>query len=349
MATAQVAVIGYGVVGKRVADAVNAQPDMDLVGVVDVIPSDLVQVAAERRYPIYAGTSDALSSFREVGLDPVGTLEDIVEKIDIAIDCSPPGVTAKNVERYKQAGIKYVVQGGESHTLTDFSFSSFANYNEAVGRSAARVVSCNTTSECRLLSTLNRGFGVVDAFIAITRRGVDPVDIKKGPINATVPALPGFSHHAPDVQTIIPDLNVRSLAVVASTTLMHVHMLRLQLREPVTSDSVRSLLASTPRVRLVSGKSGIASTAHIIEWARDMGRPRNDHWEIAIWDDSIVVDENGTLYLLMGVHMESVIIPENVDCIRAMCDLEPSAKVAIATTDRTFGIERSEEQYAVFQ
>jgi glyceraldehyde-3-phosphate dehydrogenase (NAD(P)) len=349
MASARAAVVGYGVVGKRVADAVHAQSDMDLVGVVDVVPSDLVRVAAERGYPIYAGTPDAVAGFQAVGIEPAGTIDDILGKIDIAVDCSPPGVTAKNVERYKQSGTKYIVQGGEAHSLTDFSFNAFANYKDAIGRTAARVVSCNTTSECRLLSTLDRAFGVVDAFIAITRRGVDPVDIKKGPINATVPALPGFSHHAPDVQTIMPQMNVRSLAVVASTTLMHVHMLRLQLREQVTPDSVRDLLAHTPRSRLVSGKAGIASTAHIIEWARDMGRPRNDHWEIAIWDDSIVVDENGILYLLMAVHMESVIAPDNVDCIRAMCELEPSARASIAATDRTFGIERPEEQYAVFE
>lgn len=349
MAKAQVAVVGYGVVGKRVADAVHAQLDMDLVGVVDVVPSDLVRVAAERQYPIYAGSEDALTGFREAGFDPAGTLDDLLGRIEIAVDCSPPGVTEQNIARYQQAGIKFICQGGESHKLTDFSFSSFANYKEAIGRSATRVVSCNTTSECRLLSTLDRAFGVSDAFIAITRRGVDPVDVKRGPINATVPALPGFSHHAPDVQTIIPDLHVRSMAVVASTTLMHVHILRLELKDSATAEGVKDLLAATPRVRLVSGKRGIASTAHIIEWARDMGRSRNDHWEIAVWEDSVVVDENGILYLLMGVHMESVIVPENIDCIRAMCELESSPGVAIAATDRSFGIERPEDQYAVFK
>ena len=32
----KVAVNGYGVIGKRVADAVRAMPDMDLVGVADI-------------------------------------------------------------------------------------------------------------------------------------------------------------------------------------------------------------------------------------------------------------------------------------------------------------------------
>lgn len=33
----RVAVNGYGVIGKRVADAVAVQPDMELVGIADVV------------------------------------------------------------------------------------------------------------------------------------------------------------------------------------------------------------------------------------------------------------------------------------------------------------------------
>ncbi|MFO7539153.1 MAG: type II glyceraldehyde-3-phosphate dehydrogenase, partial [Chloroflexota bacterium] len=33
----RVAVNGYGIIGKRVADAVRVQPDMELVGVADVV------------------------------------------------------------------------------------------------------------------------------------------------------------------------------------------------------------------------------------------------------------------------------------------------------------------------
>jgi glyceraldehyde-3-phosphate dehydrogenase (NAD(P)) len=348
MEKARIAVVGYGVVGKRVADAVHMQPDMDLVGVLDVVPNDLVRVAAERGYPLFAGSDDALAAFADAGIETSGTLADLLGGVDAVVDCSPAGITAQNIPKYEGAGVKYICEGGEKHSLTDFSFSSFANYSEALGRSAVRVVSCNTTSECRLLSTLDRRFGVRDAFIAITRRGVDPVDVRRGPINAIVPALPGFSHHAPDVQTVMPAINVKSMAVVASTTLMHVHTLRIELEERVSADAVSELLASTPRFRLVSGARGIASTAHIVEWARDIGRPRYDHWEVAVWEDSLTVDQN-VLFMLMAVHMESVIVPENVDCLRAMCELESDAGVAIARTDEALGILRDAEQYIRFK
>jgi dihydrodipicolinate reductase len=40
--------IGYGVIGKRVADAVHAQPDMQLTGVADIVTDWRIQSAVPR-------------------------------------------------------------------------------------------------------------------------------------------------------------------------------------------------------------------------------------------------------------------------------------------------------------
>lgn len=45
----KVAVNGYGVIGKRVADAVAAQPDMDLAGVADVVTGWRARMPESRR------------------------------------------------------------------------------------------------------------------------------------------------------------------------------------------------------------------------------------------------------------------------------------------------------------
>ncbi len=47
----RVAINGYGVIGKRVADAVAAQDDMELVGVADASFDYRLRVAAERGFP----------------------------------------------------------------------------------------------------------------------------------------------------------------------------------------------------------------------------------------------------------------------------------------------------------
>ena len=49
-----IAVIGYGVIGKRVADAINLQIDMDLVGVCDVISDWRIHNAVKKGFDIYA-------------------------------------------------------------------------------------------------------------------------------------------------------------------------------------------------------------------------------------------------------------------------------------------------------
>ena len=45
-----------------------------------------------------------------------------------------------------------------------------------------------------------------------------------------------------------------------------------------------------------------------------------------------------TLYYFQAVHQESDVVPENVDCIRAMLGLEKDAKRSMAKTDKSLGI-----------
>ena len=44
-----IAVIGYGVIGKRVADAINLQDDMKLAGVGDIISDWRIQNAVRKK------------------------------------------------------------------------------------------------------------------------------------------------------------------------------------------------------------------------------------------------------------------------------------------------------------
>ena len=50
---AKVAINGYGTIGKRVADAVAAQDDMEIVGVVKTKPSFEARIAKEKGYDVY--------------------------------------------------------------------------------------------------------------------------------------------------------------------------------------------------------------------------------------------------------------------------------------------------------
>ncbi|AKB85036.1 type II glyceraldehyde-3-phosphate dehydrogenase [Methanococcoides methylutens] len=335
MTKAKVAINGYGTIGKRVADAVMLQDDMEIIGIAKTRPNFETVMAQDKGYPVYT-LADRVGSMEEAGIEVAGTVEEMVEAADVVVDCTPGKVGVTNKELYEKAGIKAIWQGGEAHELAGCSFNAETNYEEALGKDFVRVVSCNTTGLCRVLSPLNNEFGVKKARITLMRRSADPNDIKHGPINAIVPnpiKLP--SHHGPDVKTVIPGIDVATTAVKLPTTLMHLHTINLELEKECTAEDVESILAEQSRVRFVG--QGITSTAEIMELAKDLGRPRGDMWENCVWNESITMYE-GELYFFQAIHQESDVIPENVDAIRAMMELESDGQKSIAETNAKMGI-----------
>jgi glyceraldehyde-3-phosphate dehydrogenase (NAD(P)) len=69
-----------------------------------------------------------------------------------------------------------------------------------------------------------------------------------------------------------------------------------------------------------------------------MKRERSDLNEIAVWKDGVhVVDDR--LYYYQAIHQESDVVPENVDCIRAMFRLIEDNMVSIEKTNKALGIQ----------
>ncbi len=335
MAKAKIAVNGYGTIGKRVADAVRAQDDMEVIGISKTKPNYEAAVAHQLGYDIYC-PAENVGAFEKAGIPAAGTIEEMVEKADLVVDCTPGGVGETNKPLYQKAGVKAIWQGGESHPLTGFSFNAVSNYEKALGLDLVRVVSCNTTGLCRVITPIDRELGVKKVRVTIARRAVDPNDIKKGPINAIVldpVKLP--SHHGPDVRSVLPHINITSAALKIPTTLMHMHTVNMEVNTDCAPEDIKKIFASQSRIRFVG--QGITSTAEIMEVARDIKRPRNDMWENCIWPESITVNEN-ELYFFQAIHQESIVVPENVDAIRAMMELESEGAKSIEKTNKAIGL-----------
>lgn len=154
----RVAVNGYGVIGKRVADAVAAQDDMELIGVADIVSDWRIKVATQKGYPIFSSTDQAEAEMRAAGISLAGSLDDLVNQVDIIVDATPKKIAPENLEKYRRAGIKSIFQGGEKHSLTGHSFVAQVNFASALGRETTRVVSCNTTSIVRISHKLSSTF-----------------------------------------------------------------------------------------------------------------------------------------------------------------------------------------------
>jgi glyceraldehyde-3-phosphate dehydrogenase (NAD(P)) len=333
-----VGINGYGTIGKRVADAVSCQDDMQIVGVTKRTPDYEAMMAVNKGYPLYMSAPDREELFAESDITVTGTIDELYDKIDVMVDCTPEGIGAKNKKIYQEKGIKGVFQGGEKHDQIGKSFNSFANYSDNWGADYVRVVSCNTTGLCRTLQPINDLCGIKNVRAVMVRRGADPSQVKKGPINAIIPNPPTVpSHHGPDVQTVMYDLNITTMALLVPTTLMHQHNLMVELKNPASVDEVIDLLEATPRVLLVEANSGLGSTAEIMECARDIGRPRSDLFEIAVWKESINI-KDGELFYMQAIHQESDVVPENVDCIRSMLEMEEDSNKSIEKTNNNMGI-----------
>ena len=338
---AKVAINGYGTIGKRVADAVALQEDMEIAGVVKTRPSFEARIAKKKGYSLYSASEDNIADFEKSKIEISGTLDELLDKADIVIDATPGNTGEEYRKLYQEHGIRAIWQGGEEHELAGFSFNSEANYDRALGRDLARVVSCNTTGLVRVLYALDTAYGVKKARVTLMRRAADPNDIKTGPINALVPdpiKLP--SHHGPDVNSILPDIDITTMAVKTSTTLMHLHAVNIELKEESSQDEIIRLFEERPRIRLVNSKDRIKSTAEAMELAKDMGRPRGDMWENVLWKDSITIDK-GELYFFQAIHQEADVVPENVDAIRAMLELEMDGAKSIEKTNKALGLMTS--------
>jgi len=333
----KVSVNGYGTIGKRVADAIAKQEDMVLVGVSKTKPDYGAYLAVSKGYDLYV-PMEKLEAFEKTSIPIAGTVEEMIEKSDVVIDALPgkKGIEMKPI--YEKYGVKQIFQGGEKPAVADASFSTLCNYEETLGLNSVRVVSCNTTGLLRLICTLKRNFGIRKVRATLIRRGADPREVKKGPINAILfnpPTLP--SHHGEDVKTVVKDLDIMTSAVAVPTTLMHVHSVLLELEERVSKDAVLDALEQAPRIMLLnSNELGVKSTAEIIEVARDL-RHRNDIPELVVVEDSVTV--NGKeLILFQAVHQESIVVPENVDAVRALFELANTWTETVEKTDKNLGL-----------
>jgi glyceraldehyde-3-phosphate dehydrogenase (NAD(P)) len=200
-----------------------------------------------------------------------------------------------------------------------------------------RVVSCNATALCRVLGSIDDAFGIAKARVVIARRAADPDEVRKGPIDAVVldpPSIP--SHHAPDVQSILPKLNIVTMAYKIPTTHMHLQSLIATPKKSPSTEAVIATLAASPRIMLVDTESGFQSTANVIDMAREMGRSRNDLFEAVVWKDSVRVID-GEVFLFMATHQEAIVIPENIDAIRALTG-GYSREDSMRMTDESLGI-----------
>ena len=342
---ARVAIVGFGTIGKRIADAVKSQPDMELSGIGLRSASPAAIVAHRHGYRLYCTHDANRADLKSVGLPIVGGLDDLLEACDVVIDCTPRNHAADRFSRYRDFGKAIILQGGERHGTTGFTFCTFVNFSDVSGYSAARIPSCNTTGLVRLLSALDRAWSVGSVKAVLARCASDPDKSRKGVVNGAI-LTPSPSHHGPDVQLLLPHIEILTQSITVPMTHGHVISLFVDLACAVGVDDVVNYLGVLPRITVITEET-ITGTHQLGKLAAELGRLRGDRPELLVWGNSIS-SVRRTLCLQVSVHMESIVIPESMDCVRGLLGMQESCAAVMWKTDTALGIAKDPENYRMF-
>lgn len=334
----KVGVVGYGVIGQRLADGVALQKDMELVGVADVSPTLAIRALKEKGMPyaFYNGMPENSEKFAELGTPVSGTLEDLVQKVDIILDATSAGVGAKNKELYAKYNKKAIFQGGEKNSVADVFFHGYANYEKGLGKQFLKLTSCNTTGLIRAVDCLDREVGIEKVAITIIRRVADPGDYHRGLTNALqVDKAP--SHQAVDLMTIMPHIDATGILVHTPVTHGHIITVLATPKKEMTKEQVLEAFNKHPRIRVVKIADGFLGNASLFRYARDLGNPRGDMYEIAVFEETIVHSGRDIMFAI-NIPQESVTIPETMDGIRAALEMQTDRLAAVAETNKHLGL-----------
>jgi glyceraldehyde-3-phosphate dehydrogenase (NAD(P)) len=104
-------------------------------------------------------------------------------------------------------------------------------------------------------------------------------------------------------------------------------------------DEVLAALRGDRRIAFVRSADGLGAPNRTIELMKDLGRPRGDMYEVAVWSDILAVAA-GEAFLTYQVDNQAIVIPENVDAIRALVGVVSDAEESMRRTDDALGIRQ---------
>ena len=91
-------------------------------------------------------------------------------------------------------------------------------------------------------------------------------------LNTVIPELNLPSHQGPDVQTVMPEMNITTIAGAEPYILSYIHFAMVRTTRPVGLDELRDALWDAPRIAFVRGSDGLVALNSVIELMRDLDR-----------------------------------------------------------------------------
>ncbi len=114
----------------------------------------------------------------------------------------------------------------------------------------------------------------------------------------------------------------------------------VRLTREATRDEVLEAFRAVPRIAFIRTDDGVSALNVTAEIMKEIGRPRGDMWEVALWEDILTV-EGEELFYAYQVDNQAIVVPETIDAIRALTDVEQNGASSIRRTDEALGVRKS--------
>jgi len=327
--TVKVAINGYTALGKRIADAVNLQDDMEVIGVSKTIPDFEAELLLIKEYPLFVAREDEMD-FEDLGFVVEGDIRNMVEEADIVIDARPPEDSGTGLTIYSEFKKKCIFQSG-SIGVCDHVFNSWANYDLAMKQNIMRIPSPDVTGLCRTLVPIEDRIGL-NRISATVIRGAHPQQEDSANIpRALSPDIRHYVMAEPDLMELMPGIRLQVQTIDASFSRIGLHSVMVQLKQEISISDIADIFEKSFRIRLVSAEGGVRTLDQVELMAQDLGRTRSDLYENVIWGDGISVqDDSASFFQALDI---ANVVPENIDCIRAIMGLTDDHITSIQKTD----------------
>jgi glyceraldehyde-3-phosphate dehydrogenase (NAD(P)) len=315
-----VALVGFGSQGRRVAEAISRQEDMELVGVALSQPDLSAHLASRIGYPVYFTDSKSARLFKKSEISCQGSIEILISKAKVIVDCTPSGIGKQNKEKfYQKFGVKAIFQAGEDPTIASVpTFISLIDYEKARKAMFVRLASPFATALTRTLLPLQKGFGVKRVACTFVRTGSETMRAHQGPVDTLIPEPPrAMQSIKMELSRMLGTVEVFLSSIKVPSILLDTQSVFVELTNQTSANAVAELLARTPRVVMLSSERGLFSTDTVFEFFRRIRPFSGDIYEVCVWKEQIEV-QGHRIKFTQTLDPHSVHIPEAIDAIRAM-------------------------------
>lgn len=312
--------MGFGSQGRRVAEAISRQEDMELVGVALSQPDLSARLASIIGYPIYFVDSKSAKLFEKAEISCQGSMRTLISKAKVIVDCTPAGVGKQNKERfYHKYGVKAIFQAGENPTIAGVpAFISLIDYEKARKAMFVRMASPLATALTRTVLPLRERFGVKRVACTFVRAGAETMRAHRGPVDTLIPEPPRVVQLTKlELSKTLGKVEVFLSSIKVPSILLDLQSVLVELNKQTSADVVAELLAQSSRIVVVSDEKGLFSTDAIFEFFRRVRPFSGDVYEVCVWKEQIEV-QGRIAKFAQALDPHSVHIPELVDAIRAM-------------------------------